>query len=68
MLRQHQFYNTERYPNYITTDGSWSIWANGAGNCVSIPTPKQQRLGLHATYYGDMSYVKLAKRIKLYPS
>lgn len=67
MLEQHPFYNTENYPNYITTDSNWSIWANGAGRCAAIPTPKMQRQGCRAHYFGDMFYLRLVKGIKLYP-
>lgn len=67
MLKQHEFYNTENYPNYIQTDSNWTIWANGAGNCASIPTPKAQRKGCSASGFGNMSYTRMVKGIKLYP-
>jgi hypothetical protein len=67
MLKQHTFYNTENYPNYILTESNWSIWANGAGMCASIPTPKMQRQGCRAAPFGDMLYLGMARGIKLYP-
>lgn len=65
-MTKHDFYNTDNYPYHVTTKGNWSIWANGSGDCASIPTPKAQRGGCLAAAYGTMDYVRYMHGIKLY--
>lgn len=67
MLEKHPYYNTENFPNYILTDSNWSIWANGAGYCASIPTPKMQRRGCRASTFGTIWHVQMTIGTKLYP-